>query len=97
MRSSVIGHWDLAIGPSYDVTTPLKIEHKQVIPVPRLMPDEIHPLVKLLCEDRRYKLEAYQFVRAGLAYAQEELGLGSESSAAQTRREMSHTNAGAIK
>ncbi len=42
------------------------------------MSDEIHPLVKLLCEDRRYKLEAYQFVRAGLAYAQDELGLGQE-------------------
>jgi uncharacterized repeat protein (TIGR04138 family) len=43
------------------------------------MPEEIHPLVKLLYEDRRYKLEAYQFVRAGLAYAQEVLGLGAES------------------
>ena len=42
------------------------------------MSDEIHPLVKLLCEDRRYKLEAYQFVRAGLAYAQDDLGLGQE-------------------
>jgi uncharacterized repeat protein (TIGR04138 family) len=51
------------------------------------MPDEIHPLVKLLCEDRRYKLEAYQFVRAGLAYAQEELGLGRESSEVEERRE----------
>lgn len=43
------------------------------------MSEEIHPLVKLLCEDRRYKLEAYQFVRAGLAYAQEVLGLGGET------------------
>jgi uncharacterized repeat protein (TIGR04138 family) len=42
------------------------------------MSDEIHPLVKLLCEDDRYKLEAYQFVRAGLAYAQDALGLGQE-------------------
>ncbi|MEX2026035.1 MAG: Minf_1886 family protein, partial [Pirellulaceae bacterium] len=49
--------------------------------MPRLMSDEIHPLVKLLCEDRRYKLEAYQFVRAGLAYAQEGLGLGQEPEA----------------
>jgi uncharacterized repeat protein (TIGR04138 family) len=45
------------------------------------MSDEIHPLVKLLCEDHRYKLEAYQFVRAGLAYAQDELQLGQESPA----------------
>jgi len=34
------------------------------------------PLVKLLAEDRRYKLEAYQFVGAGLEYAQDVLGLG---------------------
>jgi uncharacterized repeat protein (TIGR04138 family) len=36
------------------------------------------PLVRLLCEDRRYKLEAYHFVRLGLTYAQEVLGLGGE-------------------
>jgi uncharacterized repeat protein (TIGR04138 family) len=40
------------------------------------MTPEIHPLIKLLCEDRRYKLEAYQFVRSGLEYAQEVLELG---------------------
>jgi uncharacterized repeat protein (TIGR04138 family) len=34
------------------------------------------PLVKLLAEDRRYKLEAYQFVGAGLEYAQDVLGMG---------------------
>jgi uncharacterized repeat protein (TIGR04138 family) len=45
------------------------------------MSDEIHPLVKLLCEDHRYKLEAYQFVRAGLAYAQEVMRLGQEPDA----------------
>ena len=43
----------------------------------RLMSEEIHPLVKLLCEDRRYKLEAYQFVRAGLSYAQDVMGMGA--------------------
>lgn len=41
------------------------------------MSEEIHPLVKLLCEDRRYKLEAYQFVRAGLSYAQDVMEMGA--------------------
>lgn len=40
------------------------------------MTPDIHPLIKLLCEDRRYKLEAYQFVRSGLEYAQDVLELG---------------------
>jgi uncharacterized repeat protein (TIGR04138 family) len=44
--------------------------------VSKSMTPEIHPLIKLLCEDRRYKLEAYQFVRSGLEYAQEVLELG---------------------
>lgn len=43
----------------------------------RVKTPEMPPLVKLLCEDRRYKLEAYQFVRLGLTYAQEVLSLGS--------------------
>ena len=34
------------------------------------MPDEVHPLIKLLCEDQRYKIDAYQFIREGLRYAQ---------------------------
>jgi uncharacterized repeat protein (TIGR04138 family) len=34
------------------------------------------PLAKLLAENPRYKIEAYQFVGAGLEYAQEVLGLG---------------------
>lgn len=51
------------------------------------MSDEIHPLVKLLCEDRRYKLEAYQFVRAGLAYAQEVLRLRAEPPPEEDRSE----------
>jgi uncharacterized repeat protein (TIGR04138 family) len=44
--------------------------------VSKSMTPDIHPLIKLLCEDRRYKLEAYQFVRSGLEYAQEVLELG---------------------
>ena len=32
--------------------------------------------MKLLRDDRRYKLEAYQFVRMGLTYAQDVLELG---------------------
>jgi uncharacterized repeat protein (TIGR04138 family) len=47
------------------------------IPVSRTAAAELAPLVKLLAEDRRYKLEAYQFVGAGLEYAQEVLGLGT--------------------
>jgi uncharacterized repeat protein (TIGR04138 family) len=46
--------------------------------VARVKTQEIPPLVRLLCEDRRYKLEAYHFVRLGLTYAQEVLGLGGE-------------------
>lgn len=38
--------------------------------MPRTIADKVHPLVKLLCEDQRYKLDAYQFVREGLRYAQ---------------------------
>ena len=37
---------------------------------------EEHPLLQLLKRDRRYRLEAYQFVREGLDYAQRVLGMG---------------------
>ena len=40
------------------------------------MPAEEHPLVQLLRRDHRYRLEAYQFVREGLDYAQRILGMG---------------------
>lgn len=43
------------------------------------MTEEIPPLVQLLSEDRRYKYEAYKFVRDGLFFAQEVLGLGGET------------------
>ena len=44
----------------------------------RVKTQSVSPFVKLLCEDRRYKLEAYDFVRLGLTYAQEVLDLGGE-------------------
>ncbi len=49
--------------------------------VPRSPAAELLPLAKLLADDNRYKLEAYQFVGAGLEYAQEVLGLGTPSPA----------------
>lgn len=41
------------------------------------MSAEEHPLVQLLDRDRRYRLEAYQFVREGLDYAQRVLKMGA--------------------
>ncbi|MCR9294055.1 MAG: hypothetical protein NXI32_15120 [bacterium] len=35
------------------------------------MSEKIHPIVELLQQDQRYHIEAYQFVREALAYAQE--------------------------
>ncbi|MCA9197387.1 MAG: hypothetical protein KDA87_07605 [Planctomycetales bacterium] len=35
-----------------------------------------HPIIELLERDDRYKVEAYEFVRESLAYAQDKLGLG---------------------
>lgn len=43
------------------------------------MSDEVHPIVKLLRTDPRYTIEAYQFVREALSYAQDVLGMGCES------------------
>jgi uncharacterized repeat protein (TIGR04138 family) len=40
------------------------------------MSEQIHPLLQLLREDRRYKLEAYQFVREALDFAHQSLGMG---------------------
>ena len=40
------------------------------------MSAEEHPLVQLLKRDPRYRVEAYQFVREGLDYAQRVLGMG---------------------
>jgi uncharacterized repeat protein (TIGR04138 family) len=43
------------------------------------MTGKLHPLLELLNRDTRYRLEAYQFVRESLDYAQNELGLGRAS------------------
>ena len=36
-----------------------------------IVTEKVHPLIELLQQDQRYHLEAYQFVREALAYAQE--------------------------
>jgi uncharacterized repeat protein (TIGR04138 family) len=41
------------------------------------MSDSPHPFLQLLRDDPRYKIEAYQFVRDALSYAQEVLALGT--------------------
>jgi uncharacterized repeat protein (TIGR04138 family) len=40
----------------------------------------VPPIIKLLRRDRRYKLEAYQFVREALNYAHNELNMGQGTS-----------------
>lgn len=40
---------------------------------------EKHPLAQLLKRDDRYPLEAYEFIREALGYAQDYLGLGEET------------------
>lgn len=45
------------------------------------MDKRIHPLIELLRQDQRYHLDAYQFVRESLAYAQEVLQLPGDDSA----------------
>ena len=42
------------------------------------MSDKIHPIIELLQQDLRYHIEAYQFVREALAYAQETLKMPSQ-------------------
>lgn len=41
------------------------------------MSHETHPIVRLLRKDPRYSIEAYQFVREALSYAQDVLNMGS--------------------
>ncbi len=40
------------------------------------MSEDPHPMFKLLRDDTRYPIEAYQFVREALGYAQEDLRMG---------------------
>lgn len=40
--------------------------------------EKIHPIVELLQQDQRYHIEAYQFVREALAYAQEILKMPAQ-------------------
>jgi uncharacterized repeat protein (TIGR04138 family) len=51
------------------------------------MTEQVHPIVRLLQEDRRFKLDAYQFVRDGLAYAQETLHLGEKRATSEETSE----------
>jgi len=45
------------------------------------MTEKIFPIVELLQQDQRYKLEAYQFVREALQYAQEVLSMPPQKTA----------------
>lgn len=51
------------------------------------MPDSIHPFLQLLRDDPRFKIDAYQFVRDALAYAQEVLEMGVETPTDLTQAE----------
>jgi uncharacterized repeat protein (TIGR04138 family) len=57
--------------------------------VPRSLAPETTALSQLLRQDTRYKPEAYQFVRAGLAYAQEVLLLGEPAEQAGRKKDRS--------
>ncbi len=46
-----------------------------------------NPLIQLLQKDPRYGIEAYQFVREGLTYAQEILKMGTEQPPADAKGE----------
>jgi uncharacterized repeat protein (TIGR04138 family) len=49
---------------------------------------EPHPILQLLRDDPRYKIDAYQFVREALTYAQEVLALGAEQPTDLTQDEL---------
>lgn len=43
------------------------------------MSQQPHPILQLLRDDPRYKIDAYQFVRDALGYAQDVLAMGAET------------------
>ncbi|MFM8173636.1 MAG: Minf_1886 family protein [Pirellulaceae bacterium] len=45
------------------------------------MAAKVHPIIELLQQDHRYPLESYQFVREGLAYAQQVMKMPPEGGA----------------
>ncbi len=45
------------------------------------MSENVHPIIELLEQDQRYHIEAYQFVREALAYAQETLKMPAQKTA----------------
>lgn len=59
-----------------------------------MMIDPTHPIAKLLREDRRYDFDAYVFVFEALRYAQEKLGMGTESSTSDEPEVESEKQAG---
>ena len=48
------------------------------------MSNKPHPILELLEQDQRYKLEGYQFVREALAYAQEVLRMPPQEGEVET-------------
>jgi uncharacterized repeat protein (TIGR04138 family) len=68
------------------LSTGLYLSAATEVAVPRTPTVELPPLVRLLAEDQRYKIEAYHFVGAGLEYAQEVLGLGRTQAKPRSRR-----------
>jgi uncharacterized repeat protein (TIGR04138 family) len=56
------------------------------------MTGKIHPLLELLQRDDRFKLEAYQFVRESLDYAQGVLGMGHGKSVGRGKQEAAESH-----
>ncbi len=45
------------------------------------MTEKLHPIIELLRQDQRFNIEAYQFVREALSYAQEILKMPHQPAA----------------
>jgi uncharacterized repeat protein (TIGR04138 family) len=59
-------------------------------PMNKNMAEKTFPIVELLKQDTRYKLEAYQFVREALQYAQEVLEMPAQAASAAGERTEHH-------